>query len=149
VQDKHGRTDIARGAVNISGLKGEMLANAMMKAETKAKRRATLSICGLGLLDEVEVETIPGATPLPPASGAADENPPRQPPLNSSQAKKADVWGKFTERLGGFDDLDELEAWWADGGTQAKIEQMPQAWQEQAAEAYEKRQEALMQAGAP
>lgn len=36
-------------------------ANAMMKAETKAKRRVTLSICGLGILDETEIETIPGA----------------------------------------------------------------------------------------
>lgn len=62
VKNGDGRTDIAKGAVNISGLKGEMLANALMKAETKAKRRATLSICGLGMLDETEVETIPAAT---------------------------------------------------------------------------------------
>ena len=34
------------------------LANAIMKAETKAKRRVTLSICGLGMLDETELETI-------------------------------------------------------------------------------------------
>lgn len=33
--------------------------NVLMKAETKAKRRATLSILGLGLLDEMEIETIP------------------------------------------------------------------------------------------
>ena len=46
-----GRTDMAKGATNIANLKGEMLANAMMKAETKAKRRVTLSLCGLGLLD--------------------------------------------------------------------------------------------------
>jgi hypothetical protein len=32
------------------------LANAIMKAETKAKRRVTLSICGLGMLDESEIE---------------------------------------------------------------------------------------------
>lgn len=50
-----GRTDSSMGAVSIAGLKGDALANAMMKAETKAKRRATLSICGLGLLDESEV----------------------------------------------------------------------------------------------
>ena len=56
-----GRTDEEIGAVPIGGLKGEALANAMMKASTKAKRRATLSICGLGALDESEVETIPGA----------------------------------------------------------------------------------------
>ncbi len=53
-----GRTDVSTGAVAIDGLKGESRANAMMKAETKAKRRVTLSICGLGMLDETEVETI-------------------------------------------------------------------------------------------
>ena len=61
VRDKEGRTDVATGAVNIKGLVGDGLANAIMKAETKAKRRATLSICGLGILDETEIETIPGA----------------------------------------------------------------------------------------
>lgn len=53
-----GREDGSTGAVNVSGLKGEALANAMMKAETKAKRRVTLSICGLNMLDETEVESI-------------------------------------------------------------------------------------------
>src|SRR6202008_2665643 len=43
--------------------KGEALGNALMKASTKAKRRATLSICGLGMLDETELETIPTAMP--------------------------------------------------------------------------------------
>ena len=62
-QDKSGRTDAATGAVAIGSLKGEALANALMKAETKSKRRVTLSICGLGLLDETEVETIPEAVP--------------------------------------------------------------------------------------
>ena len=33
--------------------------NVLMKCETKAKRRATLSILGLGVLDEMELETIP------------------------------------------------------------------------------------------
>lgn len=54
-----GRTDESIGAVATSGLKGDALANALMKAETKAKRRVTLSICGLGMLDETELETIP------------------------------------------------------------------------------------------
>lgn len=36
-------------------------ANAMMKAETKAKRRVTLSIVGLGWLDETELETVASA----------------------------------------------------------------------------------------
>lgn len=54
--DKDGREDEAIGAVSIVSLKGEALANAYMKAETKAKRRVTLSICGLGLMDESEIE---------------------------------------------------------------------------------------------
>lgn len=56
-----GRSDMEIGAVNIAGLKGDGLANAYMKAMTKAKRRVTLSICGLGWLDESEVETVPSA----------------------------------------------------------------------------------------
>lgn len=58
-----GRQDTSTGAVSIKGLQGDALANAFMKAETKAKRRVTLSICGLGLLDETELETIPNAYP--------------------------------------------------------------------------------------
>lgn len=58
-QDRTGRTDIDLGAVSIGGLRGDGLANATMKAITKAKRRVTLSICGLGMLDETEIETIP------------------------------------------------------------------------------------------
>lgn len=50
------------GAVNIAGLKGEAYANAIMKAETKAKRRSTLDLLGLGVLDESEAESIPNAT---------------------------------------------------------------------------------------
>jgi hypothetical protein len=38
-----------------------MRANAMMKAETKAKRRLTLSLAGLGWMDETEVDTDPNA----------------------------------------------------------------------------------------
>jgi hypothetical protein len=53
------RCDESTGAVTIENLKGDNLANAFLKAETKAKRRVTLSICGLGLLDETEVDSIP------------------------------------------------------------------------------------------
>jgi len=68
VQDKNGRYDIGTGVVplyqisqksqQVGNLSGDALANALMKAETKAKRRATLSLCGLGMLDETELETI-------------------------------------------------------------------------------------------
>ena len=60
-RNKNGRVDQSTGAVVISGLKGDAKANAIMKAETKAKRRVTLSICGLGMLDESEIDSIPKA----------------------------------------------------------------------------------------
>ena len=60
--DAHGRTDSDIGAISVKGLQGDSLANSMMRAITKAKRRVTLSMCGLGMLDESEVETIPSAS---------------------------------------------------------------------------------------
>jgi hypothetical protein len=73
--DETGREDSDIGAVFMpETLKGEARANAAMKATTKAKRRATLSLCGLGMLDESEVETIRGAQTssidLEPESGS-------------------------------------------------------------------------------
>jgi hypothetical protein len=61
-----GRTDEDLGAVSFPAtLRGEARANAELKAVTKAKRRATLSACGLGYLDETEVDSIPGARIAP------------------------------------------------------------------------------------
>ena len=51
-----GRTDGDIGVLPVQGLRGEALALAYMKCETKAKRRATLAICGLGWLDESEID---------------------------------------------------------------------------------------------
>lgn len=62
-QDRNGRTDSDVGVVNKKDMRGDF-GNALMKAVTKAKRRVTLSICGLGWLDETEVETIPDARPV-------------------------------------------------------------------------------------
>ena len=56
-----GRVSENQGAVDVSSLSGERLANALLKATTKAIRRAVLSHAGLGMLDETEVETIPEA----------------------------------------------------------------------------------------
>ena len=56
-----GRTDTDDGAKSVSGLRGDAYANALMHTVTKAKRRVTLSIRGLGMLDESEVESIPNA----------------------------------------------------------------------------------------
>lgn len=61
-----GRCDEDVGAVVVANLKGDHLANAKMKAHTKAKRRVTLSIVGLGILDESELETVKGARVIAP-----------------------------------------------------------------------------------
>ncbi|MCK5613997.1 hypothetical protein KAR91_69685 [Candidatus Pacearchaeota archaeon] len=76
-KDKSGRQDVATGAVNITGLKGENLANAIMKAETKAKRRLTLSLCGLGIMDESEYDDLPmeDVTPMPQPMEEVKEEP--------------------------------------------------------------------------
>lgn len=63
-KDKDGRVDtemgFARTGNGDSKLKGDHLGNAILKAMTKAKRRLTLSMAGLGMLDETEVDSIPG-----------------------------------------------------------------------------------------
>jgi hypothetical protein len=46
----------------------------MMKAETKSKRRVTLSIVGLGMLDESEVDSIPGAKAVTPDAVVFEED---------------------------------------------------------------------------
>jgi hypothetical protein len=53
--DRDGRSDVEIGCVAKSDMGGN-IQNAEMKAVTKAKRRLTLSLCGLGWLDETEIE---------------------------------------------------------------------------------------------
>jgi hypothetical protein len=62
-RDASGRTDIDVGVVSRKDMRGD-LGNVIMKSVTKSKRRVTLSLCGLGMLDETEVETIPDAKPF-------------------------------------------------------------------------------------
>lgn len=90
----NGRTDSAIGALSLDHLKGEALANALMKAETKAKRRVTLSICGLGFLDESEIEE---ALESPQARDVAP--PALAEPQNDLKKKLDDMFGKF-KKLG-------------------------------------------------
>jgi len=61
VTGSDGRVSENQGAVDVGNLVGERLANAILKATTKAIRRSVLAHCGLGMLDETEVETIPQA----------------------------------------------------------------------------------------
>jgi hypothetical protein len=65
-----------------------------MKCETKAKRRVTLSICGLGMLDETELETISGskqaqADYLAPKGLEPYTAPPKNDVRTASEAHKA------------------------------------------------------------
>lgn len=84
-----GRTDEELGIVPISGLRGEALANARLKAITKAKRRLTLGLCGLGWLDETEIPADAPREPAPvieaPAPAALPE------PARGTSAEVADA----------------------------------------------------------
>jgi hypothetical protein len=124
--DKDGRHDEAIGAVPIDGLKGEARSNALMKCETKAKRRVTLSICGMGWLDESEVDSIPGAetglpsAPIGPTTGALAALTAAKQEIIMATA--AQIKGKFAEDkadegyalavTSGFDP-EELKALWS------------------------------------
>ena len=102
---------MAKGAVNINGLKGEALANAMMKAETKAKRRATLSLCGLGLMDELEV------------SDAGKEK-------TLSKAKAKPIFTEMDEAMLACKNPSELLAWMNKETTIERISVLPEDWQD-------------------
>jgi len=60
------------GTGEYAPLRGEALANAIMRAETKARRRVTLAICGLGMLDESEVADF-----APPTRGEVEAPAPK------------------------------------------------------------------------
>lgn len=75
------------GIVSIVGLKGADLGNAMMKAVTKAKRRAVLALCGLGMPDETEVEDMVQH----PASEKTDKTKSRVENLVENQVEDAET----------------------------------------------------------
>lgn len=100
-----GRTDESTGVVTLGSLKGDNLANALMKAETKAKRRVTLSICGLGWLDESEMQSIADARPahVDMQTGEIVDAPPVRPakPEVTVEQAEAMYWDRFAPVLGG------------------------------------------------
>lgn len=71
---RDGRETDEIGAVSLKGKSGDDLCNQLMKAVTKAKRRAILSVCGLGMLDETELETIKGAEVVSVSSQASSSS---------------------------------------------------------------------------
>jgi hypothetical protein len=68
--DPTGRYTEDIGVVTVAGLEREALANALMKCVTKAKRRAVLSLCGLGTMDESEIPDAGGGSAFSPAQAA-------------------------------------------------------------------------------
>ena len=97
-----GREDAATGAVAVRGLAGEGLANAYMKAETKAKRRLALSLVGLGFPTEEEIEDIPPtdeetAAPKTLAERAAEKAAAVSQAEPASETTAEPVTGEFTE----------------------------------------------------
>jgi hypothetical protein len=103
VSAKDGRRDEDIGAVSIAGLRGEALSNALMKATTKAKRRATLSICGLSFVDESELEAIPDARPVTVTEEGVIVDPPKRlapaPPASEPKVESDGTFTKLCERI--------------------------------------------------
>lgn len=108
-----GRTDESTGAVPIANLKGNDLANAYLKSETKAKRRVTLSICGMGFLDEVEVDDIPAKDKRVPSGMPiiASEQPSEEDGDPDAQHEWTFPVGQFVRRKLQEVDLDKLREW--------------------------------------
>lgn len=123
-----GRTDESIGAVHLGSLKGEALANALMKAETKAKRRVTLSICGLGWLDETEVSDVKAAKPVTVTAAGEILDAPSEPDLTRQLSASVD-WDKWHDEhmgaIAGAPDMGSLTAAWADVNDDVKRLQPP------------------------
>ncbi len=92
----------------------------MITGNTKAKRRATLSLLGLGVLDELEIETIPANAQEPgggidlnqvnPMAEAAEESPANDPTPDPATAHPA--LGGFYARIGEIELPGEAVAVW-------------------------------------
>jgi hypothetical protein len=138
--NKDGRKDEDYGVVPVGGtLAGEAGANLMMKAVTKAKRRVTLSICGLGMLDETEVVTVPGAE-IVDVEGQVITTVQQPPPKRDSSAEGKRVKGdvkRFNElraKLEKPESAVELGKTWNDNAE--FMSRIARGWYETLLEAY-------------
>jgi hypothetical protein len=142
--DKTGRTDEDFGVVATAGkLQGEAGANLVMKAVTKAKRRVTLSICGLGMLDETEVETIPGAQIVP--HEACPKPAPEGLPI-APQRSPAELLRHLEEEFGCCGDLEVLQETW--NSYEAQINNLQRSHRAIAEAHFQRRQGDLKKAAA-
>ena len=91
-----GRCEESQGIIEITNLKGTALANAMMKCETKAKRRVTMALCGLGFPMDDEYGGRPVAFDLRTGEIPLDDvedNPPSLEQAKSLQDHISDLYG--------------------------------------------------------
>ncbi len=84
VRNLLGREDSAIGAGSLKSLEGKEYADAIMAAQTKAKRRGILDFVGSGLLDESEVEGMRGSVVELPNEELKNYVPIAQPPVPAS-----------------------------------------------------------------
>lgn len=97
-----GRVEVEAGAVSVKRADPNDMANALMHAVTKAKRRATIAIVGVGFLDETEALSIPEAHParVDVETGEVLESPPpRAKPVGQALTEIGEVF----RRLGLYD----------------------------------------------
>ncbi len=97
-----GRVEVETGAVSVRGGSSNDVANALMHAITKAKRRATIAIVGVGFLDETEALSIPDAHParVDVETGEVLESPP---PKAKHVGQALTEIGEAFRRLGLYD----------------------------------------------
>lgn len=122
---------------------GDDKANAVMKAVTKAKRRVTLSISGLGFLDETEVEGQQEVSPVsrrPPTPAPSQLLPPQQEVVDVETGDVTPVdatpWLDAGKKAASFGS-ENLKQWWQGLEKEQRIQiggvQLAE-WQKQAAE---------------
>jgi hypothetical protein len=142
-KDKNGRSDEDLGVVALGKLIGEARANATLKAITKAKRRVTLSICGLGFLDETEIEDIPASAKRsnPHVTRPEDVEDDPAPPqwqfkqsadptrlLKKSDPKQREIGERLQKEFFAIHNMAELREWFQSDATQESAEQMRGDW---------------------
>lgn len=110
-----GRSKTRKGIISVKGLKGQEKANAMMKAETKANRRATLALLGMSTADEGDGQVI-SAQKFFSGEELQEATPPALPEIE-------DVFGSIGQSLLGADQPDSTGITQADQETGTPAEE--------------------------
>jgi hypothetical protein len=133
----NGRSDESTGAVPFGNITGEAAANALMKAETKAKRRVTLSICGLSVLDESELDgvrdQIHPAQQIGPHSPHDDGSPPSDtldPDVAADLIQRMTAAKEFLQVVDSYDKALQLREILGSSSKQSKLTKDVQAAKE-------------------